>query len=73
MTGSTAQRIRDIRRAKGWSQETLAYHADVAVKTVHNAEGQAGVSARSYRRIAEALGLEPTELITSGAEEEVAS
>ena len=61
------QRIRDLRAAAGLSQETLAFEAGVAPKTVSRAENGASVSDTSLDRIARALGVLPGKLYDPAA------
>lgn len=54
-----AERIRTARESRGWTQEQLAFHADLAVKTVWTAEGgKRPVTAKTLRRLGDALGID---------------
>jgi len=55
-------RIRELREAKGLSQERLAARAEVATKTVRRAETGGSVSSRTLTKLARALGVQPGEL-----------
>lgn len=55
-------RIKELRRARGLSQERLAYLAGLSVKTVQRSEGNGGLHERTLRKIAKALGVEPGDL-----------
>lgn len=50
------ERLQALREQKGWSRETLAYHADVSTKTVERIEkGQVEGRRGTIRALAEAL------------------
>lgn len=51
-------RIRELREARGLTQEALARRADVSLMTIQRLEGgSSGGSPRTLRAIAKALGL----------------
>ena len=58
-------RLRDLRAAKGFTQEELASIAQVRQATISQLEsdGSAGVSFAVLERLANALGVEPADLI----------
>lgn len=57
------RRIRDIRKAKGWTQEELGSKADVSYKFVGEIErGQQNPSFDTLAKIADALGVELIDL-----------
>jgi transcriptional regulator with XRE-family HTH domain len=50
------ERLQALRERRGWSRETLAYHADVSTKTVERIEkGQVEGRRGTFRQLAEAL------------------
>lgn len=56
--------IRDLRKAKGWTQEQLAHEAGMAMRYVAGVErGEENPSLRFLVKIAEALGAEPADLL----------
>jgi len=58
MTGTLAERIRSAREQRGWTQEQLAYRADVSRSTIQNLEnGRRQPHRASISRIAGALGI----------------
>ena len=57
-------RIRELRQAKGWSQQILADHAQMERAHLSRLEdGQREAGLRILEKIAEALGVEPYELL----------
>ncbi len=52
-----------MRERHFWSQEELAERAGVSRATIYKAEGGAGVAPKTGRALAEALGVEPEELV----------
>ncbi|HXI16530.1 MAG TPA: helix-turn-helix transcriptional regulator [Chloroflexota bacterium] len=65
------ERLRRLRRLKGWTQERLAAEAGVHISTIHDLETGAGREPRpdTMRLIAEALGVpisEVREFVDSG-------
>ena len=57
------QRIRAIRKAKGWTQEVLGSKADISYKFVGEIErGQQNPSFDTLVKIADAMGIELSEL-----------
>jgi len=67
-------RIRELREARGWSQEKLAYTAGVSLGTIQNAEGGRGVRSQTLQKIADALGLQIGDLfVTNGKRKRRAS
>jgi transcriptional regulator with XRE-family HTH domain len=59
---SRVLRVRELREAKGISQEKLAALADLSSKTVRRAESGDSVSFRTLTKLARALGVEPPDL-----------
>jgi transcriptional regulator with XRE-family HTH domain len=58
------RRIRAARRAKGWSQQFLADHADLTREHINRIEdGRKEMGIRTLKRIADALDLKPTNLL----------
>lgn len=58
------QRIRKIRKAKGWSQEQLAEHADISVTHMSHIEtGNTKLSLEVFADIASALEARADELL----------
>jgi DNA-binding XRE family transcriptional regulator len=55
--------IRRLRQIKSWSQEELAHKSGVSVRTVQRAEGGESPNPNNLACIAEALEIEPTELL----------
>ena len=63
-----AERVRELRELKGWSQELLAEAAGLGVRTVQRIEAQGGASRESVLCIAAALNVAVTELqLASGS------
>ncbi len=57
-------RLRQLRRERAWSQRDLARHSGVSQDTITRLEtGQRDAQPRTMRRLAEALGVEPRELM----------
>ena len=57
-------RLRQLRKAHAWSQRDLARESGVAKDTITRLEtGQREAQPRTVRRLAEALGIEPRELM----------
>lgn len=55
--------VRQLRDARGWTQEKLAREADLTVTSVSNVErGATKPSAETVEKIAAAFGLRPSEL-----------
>ncbi|HKS22177.1 MAG TPA: helix-turn-helix domain-containing protein [Thermoanaerobaculia bacterium] len=55
--------VRQLRDARGWTQEKLAREADITVTSVSNVErGATKPSAETVEKIAAAFGLRPSEL-----------
>lgn len=57
--------IRRVRMAKGWSQEDLAHHARVGLRTVQRAETLGACRPGTLAALAEALGVTTAELSCS--------
>ena len=56
-------KLREIRKSKGITQQTLSYMADVDISTLNRIElGKAGTSLSNVFAICEALDIEPKEL-----------
>ena len=59
------RRLRHLRKAKGWSQETLALESDIARSYVGAVErGQRNIALLNICRLAETLGVSPAKLMT---------
>lgn len=58
--------IQRLRIEKGWRVEDLAKKAGCSLKTVENVEKGANVYIYTLKRIASALGVEPSELLIDG-------
>ena len=57
-------RLRQLRREHAWSQRALARQSGVSQDTITRLEtGQREAQPRTMRRLAEALGVEPRELM----------
>jgi putative transcriptional regulator len=57
-------RIRELRQAKGWSQQILADHAQMERSHLTRLEdGKREAGLKILEKIAEALGVEPYELL----------
>lgn len=54
--------VRELRLKKSWSQEQLADHARLNLRTVQRVESTGAVSLRTRRALAAALGIEPADL-----------
>lgn len=59
----TLPRLRALRERKAWTQLELAEKAQVARGTVSNAEAGEPIKLPTVRRLAEALGVEPAQLM----------
>lgn len=58
------RRLRELRQAKGWSQEDLAFKAGLHRTYVSSAErGERNVALLNIHRLAEALKVDPCELL----------
>lgn len=61
------ERVRELRIAKGWSQDELAYKADLHRTYVGGVErAERNVTLQTVEKIARALGVEPQDLFISG-------
>ena len=59
-----ADRLTDLRRARGWTVEDLAHHAGVSPKTISRLQNAKGDPRRStVRKIAAALDVDPAEFL----------
>ncbi len=64
------QRIRELRKLRGLSQEELAEKIDIAINTMSNIErGNAFMTAPTLEKIIEILKVTPSELFTFEKEE----
>jgi transcriptional regulator with XRE-family HTH domain len=62
-------RLRKFRKEQAWSQRDLARESGVAQDTISRLEsGQREAQPRTVRRLAEALGVEPRELMKRSSE-----
>jgi transcriptional regulator with XRE-family HTH domain len=62
--GVDGERLRRLRRERAWSQQDLERISGVAQATLSDLEqGKRGARASTVRRLAEALGVEPKELM----------
>ncbi len=59
-------RVRELRRAQGWSQEAFAERAGVSVRTVRNVEGGRRSTATTVGPVARALDVAPGALLRGG-------
>jgi len=60
-------RIRELRQAKGWSQQLLADHAQIERSHLTRLEeGRKEAGLRVLERIADALDVEPADLLRRG-------
>jgi transcriptional regulator with XRE-family HTH domain len=57
------RKLLDLRKSKGWSREKLAEIADCDPATVKKAEGGGAIDHEIRRRFANAVGVEPQELM----------
>jgi DNA-binding XRE family transcriptional regulator len=57
------QRLREIRLEQALSQRALATKADVTQATIVKAEAGADVRPSTHRKLADALGVQPRELV----------
>ena len=58
------RRLRELRNLKGWSQETLAFEAELDRTYVGGVErGERNISLVNICRLAKALGLKPADLM----------
>jgi transcriptional regulator with XRE-family HTH domain len=61
---TVATNLRRLRHAKGWTQEDLAERVGLSARYIGQVErGQASMSVTVLGRLADALMLEPTELV----------
>lgn len=58
-----ADRLHELREARGWSQETLARKAGIDPKTLSSLLGGKECRIETLRLIADALGVQPAEII----------
>lgn len=65
--------IRKLREAKGWSQQTLADEAIVSFKTISSMEQGKRAQLSTFKKVAEALGVTPTDLIEQHEQLQAAS
>lgn len=70
---NAGERIKQLREAKGWSQQTLAHYAGVTTKTVSIAEGNGPSRRATLTAIAVGLGITLAELLGGTELEEAAS
>jgi transcriptional regulator with XRE-family HTH domain len=62
---SFGERVRQLRKEKGWTQRELADHADLDFTFLSKLENdKETASEKTIRSLATALGVEPEELIT---------
>ncbi len=67
-TGPAPNRIRELREARGWSQEKLAAEAEVSFFTISRLEnGHHRPNRSTAKAIANALGVHVEELFEEGA------
>ena len=66
---TTGERVRHLRRARGWSQATLAAHANYSAQHVSAAECGRESSERLWCALARALGVTREDLASDGATE----
>ncbi len=58
------QRLIELRKAKGWSQEHLALESGLARSYLGGVErGQRNIAVLNIHRLADALGVEPSSLL----------
>lgn len=62
------QRLKDLRRNQAFTQKALAERAGIYFETYRKAEHNVSIGLPSWRKIAEALGVEPDELLPAGVE-----
>lgn len=61
------ERVRQLRQARGWSQERLAAEVGIDRTYIGGVErGERNLGLRNVYKIAEALGVHPAELFKSG-------
>lgn len=61
------KRLAELRKAKGWSQETLSLESGVARSYLGGVErGQRNIALVNICRLADALGVPPSELLCFG-------
>ena len=64
LTDIVASRLRQARTEKGWTQEDLAAEVGLSVRYIGQVERrQASPSVRVLGQLADALGIEPAELV----------
>lgn len=61
-------KLKELREEKFWSQRTLGAHANVSPTTIMQLETAQNVNPRlmTVRKIADALGVDPNELVDRG-------
>lgn len=61
------KRLAELRKSKGWSQETLSLESGVARSYLGGVErGQRNIALVNICRLADALGVPPSELLSFG-------
>lgn len=61
-------RVLKLRRSQAFTQKALAARAGITFRTLRNAEHGVSISLPTWRKIAEALLVEPSELLADGVE-----
>lgn len=64
--------MRAARVERGWTQQELAHHADLAYKTVSTVENGGPCRPKTLRRIGDALGIDLSSFIGPELAEETA-
>lgn len=63
-------RVKQLREAKGWSQETLSTKAITSLKTISSIENGAPARISTIGKLAKALGVEPSALLSESTKED---
>lgn len=63
-------RVKQLREAKGWSQETLSTKAIMSLKTISSIENGASARISTVGKLAKALGVEPSALLAESTTQE---
>lgn len=65
--GEVGRRVRALRETRGFTQQTLATYAGIAIRTLASLEGGQDVSMETLRKLATALQASPDELLSGSA------
>lgn len=60
---TASSQVKHLRATRGWTQQDLAHAAGMAIKTIWTLESGGRVSRSTLRRVAVALGVDPSVLL----------